>query len=121
MLRALLYFLTSSYMPIIFEASYHVPVLLILNQVCTYDVVLVLTKNALPAQLSTAIYSSAAQRSAVQCRALPFVFGAVSCGAVFSFELTAAVTSSSCSTRYDTDTKFMYVRVLCTRLFAFLS
>ena len=45
----------------------------------------------------------------MRCHACPSFCGAASCGAVRSFEHTAAVTSSSCSTRYDTDTRFMYV------------
>ena len=45
-----------------------------------------ITNNVPPAQVSPAIYSSAAQRSAMRCRALPFV-----CGAVRSFAHTAAV------------------------------
>ena len=66
---------TSSYMPVTFEASYHVPVLLIL---CATPGLYILrrcwiTNNAPPAQVSPAMYSSAAQRSAVRCRALPFV------------------------------------------------
>ena len=39
----------------------------------------------------------------------PSFCGAASCGAVRSLEHTAAVSSSSCSTGYDTDTRFMYV------------
>ena len=71
MLRALLYFFTSSYMPIIFEVYYHVPVLLILHQVCTSDVVI--GSQTMHPQLSSARLYIAQQRSAVRCRALPFV------------------------------------------------
>ena len=109
MLRAFLYFFTSSYMPIIFEVSYHVPVLLILHQVCTYDVVI--GSQTMHPQLSSARLYIAQQRSVAQCGAVPCPSfgGAASCGAVRSFEHTAAVTSGSCSTRYDTDTRFMCV------------
>ena len=69
MLRALLYFFTSSYMPIIFEVSYHVPVLL-LHQVCTYDVVI--GSRTMHPQLSSARLYIAQQRSAVPCFALLF-------------------------------------------------
>ena len=62
---------TSSCMPVTYEVSYHVPALLFQRQVCTYYVVGSQTMH--PAQVSPAIYSSAAQRSAVRCRALPFV------------------------------------------------
>ena len=62
-------------------------------------------------QLSSARLYIAQRRSAAQCGAVPCpsFFGAASCGAVRFFEHTAAVTSRSCSTRYDTDTRFMYV------------
>ena len=63
-------------------------------------------------QLSSARLYIVRQRSAARCGAVPCpsVCGAVSCGAVRSFEHTAAVTkTSSCSTRYDTETRFMYV------------
>ena len=110
MLRALLYFFTSSYLQILFEgSSYHVPVLLILHQVCTYGVVLG-SQTTYP-QLNSARLYIAQQCSAAQCGAVPCpsFCGAVSCGAVRSFEHTAAVTSSRSSTKYDTDTRFMYV------------
>ena len=96
-------------MPIIFEVSYYVPVLLILHQVCTYDVVI--GSQTMHPQLSSARLYIAQQCSAAHCGAVPCpsFYGAVSCGAMRSFEHTAAVTSSSCSTRYDTDTRFMYV------------
>ena len=127
MLRALLYIFTSSYTPIIFEVSYHVPVLLILHQVCTYDVVI--GSQTMHPQLSSARLYIAQQRSAAQCGAVPCpslcgavpcpsFCGAASCGAVRSFEHTAAVTSSSC-TRYDTDTRFMYV--FCVLVFVLSS
>ena len=53
-------------------------------------------------ELSSARLYIAQRRSAAQSCA-------VSCGAVRSFEHTAAVISSSCSTRYGTNTRFMYV------------
>ena len=64
--------------------------------------------NATPAQVSPAINSSAAQRSAAQCGRCCDVRR----GAIFW-------TFSSSSTRYDTGTRFIYA--LCTRLFAFFS
>ena len=100
---------TPEYMPMIFEVSYHVPVLIVLHQVCTCDVVI--GSQTMHPQLSSARLYIAQQRSAVQCRALPFALRCWSCGAVRSFEHAAAVTSSCCSTRYDTDTRFMYVFV----------
>ena len=89
-------------MPVIFEVSYHVPVLLILHQVCTYDVVI--GSQTMHHQLSSTRLYIARQYSAAQCGAVPCpsFCGAVSCGAVHSFEHTAAVSISSCSTRYDT-------------------
>ena len=96
-------------MRITFEVSYHVPVLLILHQVCTYDVVIgsqTMHPQLSSARLYIAQQRSAAQRGAVSC---PSFCGAVLCGAVRYFEHTAAVTCNSCSIRYDTDTKFMYV------------
>ena len=75
-------------------------------------------------QLSSARLYIARQRSAARCGAVscPSFCGDVSCGAVRSSEHTEAVTkNSSCSTRYDTDRYQVYVRVLCTRLFAFFS
>ena len=65
-----------------------------------------------PQLRSARLYIIAQQRSAAQCGAVPcpsFFCGAASCVSVRSFEHTAAVTSSSSSTRYDTDTRFMYV------------
>ena len=60
---------TSLYMPVAFEVSYHVPVLLIsLYVLCCW-----ITNDAPPAQVSPGIYSSAVQRGIVRCRALPFV------------------------------------------------
>ena len=96
-------------MSIIFDLSYHVPVLLILHQVCTYDVVI--GSQTMHPQLSSARLYIAQQRSAAQCGAVPCpsFCCSVSCGAVRSFEHAAAVTSSSCSTRYGTGTRFMYV------------
>ena len=62
----------TTYMPVTFEVSYHVPVLT--HQVCLYIIIRCwIMNNAPPAQVSPAIYSSAAQRSVVRCRALPFV------------------------------------------------
>ena len=49
--------------------GYYVPVLLMPHQVCTYYFV---GLQCTPAQVSPAIYSSAAQRSAVPCLALRF-------------------------------------------------
>ena len=62
-------------------------------------------------QLRSSRLYIAQQRSAAQCGAVPCpsLCGAVSCGAVRSFEHTAVVV-----TRYDTGTRFM--DVLCTRL-----
>ena len=63
-------------------------------------------------QLSSARLYVAQLRSAAQCGAVscPSFCGAASCGAaVRFFEHPAAVTCSSCGTRYDTDTRFMYV------------
>ena len=119
MLRALLHFFTSSYMPVLFEVSYHVPVLIILHQVCTHDVGI--GSQTMHPQLSAARLYIARQRSAAQCGAVPCpsFCGAVSCGAVRSFEHTAAVTSSSCSARYDTDTRCMYV--FCVLVFSLSS
>ena len=104
MLRALLYFFASWYMPKLFEASYHVPELLILHQVCTYRYDIVIGSQCTPSSLQHGygLNSSAAQCGAVPC---PSFCGAVSCGAVRSFDHAAAVTTSSCScsTRYGTD------------------
>ena len=76
MLRAVLYFFTSPCIPIIFRVSCHVPVLLILHQVCTYDVVVgsqTMHPQLSSARLFIAQQRRAAQSSAVRCRALPFV------------------------------------------------
>ena len=54
---------TSSYMPVTFEVSYHVPLLLILHQVCTCYVVV--GSQTMRPQLRSA--------RLVRCRALPFV------------------------------------------------
>ena len=51
-------------------------------------------------QLSSARLYIAQQRSAVRCRALPFVLQCCMVRRCGSFEHTAAVASSSCSTRY---------------------
>ena len=75
MLRDLLYFFTLSCMPVIFEVSYHVPVLLILHHVCTHDVVIgsqTMHPQLSSARLYIAQQRSAAQRSAVPCLALRF-------------------------------------------------
>ena len=108
MLRALLYFFTGSYMPVILEVSHDVPVPLILHQVCTCDVVI--GSQTMRPQLSSARLHIARQRSAAPCGAVPCpsFCGAVSCGAR-SFEHTATDTSSSCSTRYAIDTRSIYV------------
>ena len=100
-------FTSSYYNPI--EVSHHVPVLLILHQVCTCAVVI--GSQTMHPQLSSARLYKAQQHSAAQCGAepCPSFCGSVSCGAVRSFEHMAAVTGSTCSTRYDTDTRFMYV------------
>ena len=60
-------------------------------------------------QLRSARLYIAQQRSAAQCGAVPCpsFSGAVSCGAVRSFEHTVAVTINS-SIRYDAGTRFMY-------------
>ena len=86
MLRALLYFFTSSCIPIIFEVSYHVPVLIILHQVYTHDVVI--GSQTVHPQLSSARLYIVQQRSAAQCGAVPcpLFCGTVSYGAVRSFE-----------------------------------
>ena len=60
---------TSSYMPVTFAVSYHVPVLLI----SLYKLRCWITNNAPPAQVSPAAYSSAVQPGIVRCSALPFV------------------------------------------------
>ena len=101
-------------MPVLFEVSYRVRVLLILHQVCTYDVVI--ESQTMHPQLSSARQYVARQRSAAQCGVVPCPSF---CGAVRSFEHTAAVTSSSCSIRYDTDTRFMYV--FCVLVFLLFS
>ena len=92
-------------MPVTFELSYHVPV----DQVCTYYVVesQCTPSSGHPGYIYLYIYSSAAQRSAVPCLALHFC-GAVSCGAVRSFEHSAYNSSSRC----DTGTRYRYVRVV---------
>ena len=92
----------NSCMPVTYEVSYHVPVLLISHQVCAFYVVGSQTMH--PQLTSARLYklSSAAQCGAVPC---PSFCGAVSCGAVRSFELLPGT--------------IMYV--LCTRLFAFFS
>ena len=76
----------------------------------TYRITVAIFPTTHP-QFSSARLYIAQQRSAAQCGAAPcpLFCGAASCGAVRSWEHTAAVTSSSCSTRYDTDTRFMYV------------
>ena len=86
--------LTIWYTPASFEVSYHVPVLL-QHQVCTHCIFLGSISINDP-QLSSAhsyIYSSAAQRRAVRCRAVPCLAlrcgAAVSCCAVLSSENTA--------------------------------
>ena len=101
--------LTRSYMPVSFEVSLH--------QVCTYYVVELQTMHPQLRSARLHIYlSSAAQRSAVRCGAVPCpaFCGAVSCGAVLSFEHTAVVPGM-----IQVPGTGMYV--LCTRLFAVFS
>ena len=104
---------TSSCMPVTCEVSYHVPVLLMPHQVCTYYAV---GSQTMHPQLRSARLYIAQKRSAAQCGAVPghSFCGAVSFGAVHSFDHTTAVVPRMIQVPYT----IMYV--LCTRLFAFL-
>ena len=93
---------TSSYMAVTFAVSYHVPVLLIR----LYILRCWITNKAPPAQVSPALYNSTMQRSIVRCRALPFV---LRCCVV---RRCAFFRTYSSSTRYDTGTRYHYVRVV---------
>ena len=85
----------------------------ILHQVCTYYVVESQTMH--PQLRSVRLYiaqeRNTAQRSPVPCGVgpCPAFCGAVSCGAVLSFEHTAVVVPG---TWYDTGTRYRYVRVV---------
>ena len=99
-------------MPVSFEVSYYVPVLLILSTRFVH-ISLLNNKHCTP---SSALYVPQ-QRSAVPCvpDAPCFAFcGAVSCGAVLSFAHTAVVSGMI-------QVPGNGVYVLCTRLFAFFS
>ena len=98
---------SSSCMLATYQVSYHVPVLLIPHQVCTYYVV----------ELRSARLYMAVQRSAEQCGAVPCpsFCGAMSCGAVRSFEHTAVVPGMI------QVPGTIITAVLCTRLLAVFS
>ena len=109
---------TSSYIPVTFEVSYHVPVLLILYQVCTYYVVV--GSQTMHPQLRSARLYIAQQRSAAQGGAVPCpsFCVAVPCGAVRFFEHTAAAVvvavgmiqvPGSCTCLYSS---FCYLRLI---------
>ena len=103
---------TSSCMPVMYDVSYHVPVLLISHQVCTYYIV---GSQTMHPQLRSARLYIAQQRSAVRCRALPFV---LRCCVV---RRCALLRTYSSSTRYDTGTRYHYVPGICFILVFLLS
>ena len=101
---------TSSYMPVTFAVSYHVPVLVLL--ISLYVLRCWITNNAPPAQVSPAIHSSAVQRGKVRCRALPVVVRCCVVRRCGSFEHAAIVPGL-----VQVPGTMMYVS--CSRLFAF--
>ena len=111
---------TTSCMPVKYQVSYRLQVLLLPRQVYRYclDVSQTMHPQLRSARLYIELSSaaqrraaqrSAAQRSAAQCGTVPCpsFWGVVSCGVVRSFEHIAV-----CCTRYDTGTRYHYVRVV---------